>query len=1084
MCLTIPTTILNSEINTDTVPNVANQFIELRIVRTHGRRGKPPANPLENYILLIVRASDPAILLYAELGTMRMSLRDQLHFLVIGQEAVRNRNVGFDNAAIQSTFPNADEPNQLPHGDNSPYAILLINAASNRRTTNSFKLNRNAAGERFEERSLTPEEINMLKQFVVDMVVYGRRTPVTSCDVFDTLWPDKYKTDPEFSYILRDWDASRTTDFSINRCSSLDEPFQAKSFKYCPPSPGQINNCGQGYAFYLQNLIDLIAPMASEDDTAVAGCSAHQTVPVGRFRMIDQAKLDKQQKKMRERVTHRGVLSVPQASLVQDIQRINALNAEISELGGTPDDPYTVALSEFDQNWIRIASEYLPNRAALLTHVEYQRWVRIDHPGSNGMPLSFKCGVCIAYFRDQNVDNNLKRPITTPNGYYNARPDFNAARLIEHNTDALHLDALKYEMDVKMAKSVAERNALRDDARKKYESSLEPVVRMVRTVFVESQIGISFANHERIVELQKLNGVDMMYRYGGAYGAGKIVDVISTTMHEILLKYLISQNQPFSIIVDATTNTRNIPFFIIYINTLEDGMPISYFYRVLELKEGEGSIATFNVFWNAVLEDERHVPGFQKYVLDMLTFLVSDNAKVMIGDRQSFLTELRSKLNRNLPNIGCYAHKLSLVLKTALKDTKDNDFKIIPTFEKDLNGLYVFYQSRGSKRFQHLQATAEEFEIRPLRFKQNHPVRWAAAEERVISTVLRNRKIAELDLKEISEDKDKFPQASVREQALHLYETLVDMTNILLYHEFEDFLTINKILSETLQQRAGVLLDHTTAIISAFKQFESLKSKHGTKVTGFLATCNCPKTCSEPHCTMMEVEDCPAPVTCGESTYGRHIYTTDKLYKIREKLYEKMVSATEKYFQMEFITSVDVFNNRRYVWDEDVFTKDYIVESFNIVCAFLKYETNQCDSLSDNFLMVYNEITGDLHNLNEVDNTPSEFWSSKLQDPKSTISEELKMFIRKLLVMPDSSAEAERGFSVLSVLQRAARSSLEPTRTDALLRIKINAAKPISEIKAHFYAERFVSTMGRENVGRPQKKSATIGAGTKVSRLF
>lgn len=91
----------------------------------------------------------------------------------------------------------------------------------------------------------------------------------------------------------------------------------------------------------------------------------------------------------------------------------------------------------------------------------------------------------------------------------------------------------------------------------------------------------------------------------------------------------------------------------------------------------------------------------------------------MTGAHKSFLQCLKNKLNTELVNIGCMAHKLSLVLKWALRDKDEPNLKFVKAFEHNLNELYIFYMSRGSKRLQHLATIALEMGIGIKRFRKN-----------------------------------------------------------------------------------------------------------------------------------------------------------------------------------------------------------------------------------------------------------------------------------------------------------------------------------------------------------------------------
>lgn len=182
-------------------------------------------------------------------------------------------------------------------------------------------------------------------------------------------------------------------------------------------------------------------------------------------------------------------------------------------------------------------------------------------------------------------------------------------------------------------------------------------------------------------------------------------------------------------------------------------------------------------------------------------------------------------------------------------------------FEKSINELYIFYQSRGSKRFQLLWATGVEYDIKPIRFKRNPQVRWAAAVEGVVDTVLSNRVIATRDLLMISSDKTEFPAAN-REKAWSLYDSLRDIATIILYHELADLLSINKALSVTLQQRGGTLIDQLMSILKTLEQYGLLKDNYGSKVGDFLKGYEYATVCQKPAYTMREVEECRFLVVC------------------------------------------------------------------------------------------------------------------------------------------------------------------------------------------------------------------------------
>lgn len=218
---------VNSELDTNT-HKANSQFLELKVVRQQGRRGAEPKKPLENFFVVILRAPNPTVVFYLDLGELSLS-NTRPQYIVIGEASVPKVDVLLSAAAIQSSQPNK----KLPRGDDSPYAILLLNGQGQRRITNQLKLLKHATTNKYIEHSVSKELLSSMKPFIIDLVIYGEKVAASSCSVFDALWPEKYTPGKDQSYILRDWPASRRTDFSLNKCSPLDTPFSTPTFKYC-----------------------------------------------------------------------------------------------------------------------------------------------------------------------------------------------------------------------------------------------------------------------------------------------------------------------------------------------------------------------------------------------------------------------------------------------------------------------------------------------------------------------------------------------------------------------------------------------------------------------------------------------------------------------------------------------------------------------------------------------------------------------------------------------------------------------------------------------------------------------------------
>lgn len=98
---------------------------------------------------------------------------------------------------------------------------------------------------------LTKEKIRFVKQYLRDILVYGKRTPVQGCSWIEELITElsPIRTDAMYasvSYVNREYDHIGYNDMSINRCEH-SVPYVLSS-----PTPGHTNNCQKPTTLLLQ----------------------------------------------------------------------------------------------------------------------------------------------------------------------------------------------------------------------------------------------------------------------------------------------------------------------------------------------------------------------------------------------------------------------------------------------------------------------------------------------------------------------------------------------------------------------------------------------------------------------------------------------------------------------------------------------------------------------------------------------------------------------------------------------------------------------------------------------------------------
>lgn len=81
-----------------------------------------------------------------------------------------------------------------------------------------------------------------------------------------------------------------------------------------------------------------------------------------------------------------------------------------------------------------------------------------------------------------------------------------------------------------------------------------------------------------------------------------------------------------------------------------------------------------------------------------------------------------------------------------------------------------------------------------------------------------------------------------------------------------------------------------------------------------------------------------------------------------------------------------------------------------------------------------------------------EFWARYLSDKNLPLTDAVKYLIKTSMVIPVTSAEAERSFSILKHIKYYRRSRLNSENLNAMIRIRMNGAKP-EEFRALHYAK-------------------------------
>ena len=126
-----------------------------------------------------------------------------------------------------------------------------------------------------------------------------------------------------------------------------------------------------------------------------------------------------------------------------------------------------------------------------------------------------------------------------------------------------------------------------------------------------------------------------------------------------------------------------------------------------------------------------------------------------------------------------------------------------------------------------------------------------------------------------------------------------------------------------------------------------------------------------------------------------------------------------------------------------------IPEIMTLACLYGQSEA----SISEDWKKLQQDITSSDEWCTMKGSGTLEFWKHYLSSRDITMSDDIRNIIRSILVTPISSADAERGFSILFHTRTSRRSRLTAEHLDVILRLRINGPKNIPLFPAFKYAQ-------------------------------
>jgi len=139
----------------------------------------------------------------------------------------------------------------LENGNKAVMAVVLLQqmwrtADNSNNLFSRFKSLTRISSDNFDSILVTKEIELLIKENLVDIALYSRKTLFNSCSLFSNI--GQYLDATKTIKIASEWDLQKHTDVSVNRCPKPDGEeettfFMFINFKLGVPTPKAINNC-------------------------------------------------------------------------------------------------------------------------------------------------------------------------------------------------------------------------------------------------------------------------------------------------------------------------------------------------------------------------------------------------------------------------------------------------------------------------------------------------------------------------------------------------------------------------------------------------------------------------------------------------------------------------------------------------------------------------------------------------------------------------------------------------------------------------------------------------------------------------
>lgn len=711
--------------------------------------------------------------------------------------------------------------------------------------------------------------------------------------------------------------------------------------------------------------------------------------------------------------------------------------------------------SQFKEGWIKLIEQFQSNYVKKDWITRDKRvWLRYIPNAASPQHSRFQCSICSNYAESHGLDGQNVPEMALKNGTFVESRDGMRRRLTGHSAKQFHQDALT-ELKQRFFSNLKACMQIRVQAERKSSST---TARVFRTVYTGAMMNLPLESHSTLIKLQQANGLDMGKHHYERRSATRILKVIAEDMKKTLVKTLTEEDVPFSIMVDTTTDLSVINYLSIYVRAFlkKNNRVKTYLFDLLEVRNEKAEAL------KDLIMTSFEKAGLRDVMKERLVGFASDGAAVMMGKNNGLGVRLNAVTDNNLFIHHCSAHKLQLAILHAFDDPSLTVLRA--GLENTVNTLYSFYNRNAVKRKSSLKATAEALQQTLYELNYIHKIRWVASELQALNQIRKNLYIITTNLESIRVDADFARDAETKEIAKSLSSKLENTKFIGMLLFVTDVLDVLTKYSKRLQDNTGSIIDVDVLKHDLLKTLGSLKNDDGPSLTSFLNKARCYKTVDRlAKCKAADLDDkrfAFSPDNASEAIFfhpdsgdtRRELFKP--LSRIRGPIVDAVIQEITRYFPDDSLSMFEVLLPKNF---PALSEEDELYGYSNRIQELAHRFLPKCDVLdvqNEFFYLLtslFNDHTAEYCAYSHEN--PLVFWEYFLKKETVQWGFQIRKLVEIVLCVPISTAEVERGFSILSHIRYDRRSSLLPTTLRDILFIRVNGPPP-----SHFKVEPYVKS--------------------------